>query len=55
VFGDETMTFIKQTSQRAEAFLFGRRTSEFFAGYWDAEKRLAPREKIRATTRSQLP
>ena len=33
VFGDETMTFIDQTYQRADAFLFGRRTYELFAGY----------------------
>src|SRR5947208_10195131 len=38
VFDDETMTFINQTYQRAEAFLFGRRTYELFAGYWGAGK-----------------
>ena len=32
----ETMTFINQTYQRADAFLFGRRTYELFAGYWGA-------------------
>ena len=31
---DETRTFITQTYQRADAFLFGRRTYEFFAGSW---------------------
>ena len=31
---DETRTFITQTYQRAGAFLFGRRTYEFFAGSW---------------------
>jgi dihydrofolate reductase len=31
---DETRTFIGQTYQRADAFLFGRRTYELFAGYW---------------------
>ncbi|WP_169948593.1 dihydrofolate reductase family protein [Microbispora sp. H11081] len=31
---DETHAFIKQTYQRAEAFLFGRRTYELFAGSW---------------------
>ena len=36
VFDDETMTFINQTYQRADAFLFGRRTYELFAGYWGA-------------------
>ena len=33
--GDEdTTTFINQTYQRADAFLFGRRTYELFAGSW---------------------
>ena len=33
--GDEdTTTFIKQTYERADAFLFGRRTYELFAGSW---------------------
>ena len=36
VFDSETMTFIDQTYQRADAFLFGRRTYEVFAGYWGA-------------------
>ena len=36
---DETMTFINQTYQRADAFLFGRRTYDLFAGYWGAEER----------------
>src|SRR5256714_13516909 len=39
VFDNETMTFIDQTYQRADAFLFGRRTYELFAGYWGAEER----------------
>ena len=34
VFDDETTTFITQTYQRADAFLFGRWTYEVFAGYW---------------------
>jgi dihydrofolate reductase len=38
VFDNETMTFINQTYQRADAFLFGRRTYELFAGYWGAGK-----------------
>ena len=33
---NETMTFINQTYQRADAFLFGRRTYELFAGSWGA-------------------
>src|SRR5438093_12475032 len=36
---NETMTFINQTYQRADAFLFGRPTYELFAGYWGAEER----------------
>ena len=36
---DETMTLINETYQRADAFLFGRRTYELFAGYWGAEER----------------
>ncbi len=39
VGANETMTFINQTYQRADAFLFGRRTYELFAGYWGAEER----------------
>ena len=36
---DETMTLINETYQRADAFLFGRRTYELFAGYWGTEER----------------
>ncbi len=39
LFDSEAMTFVDQTYQRADAFLFGRRTYELFAGYWGAEKR----------------
>ncbi len=39
VFDSEAMTFINQTYERADAFLFGRRTYELFAGYWGAEER----------------
>jgi dihydrofolate reductase len=39
VFDDETMALINETYQRADAFLFGRRTYELFAGYWGEEKR----------------
>jgi len=35
----ETMTLINETYRRADAFLFGRRTYELFAGYWGAEQR----------------
>ncbi|HET8873301.1 MAG TPA: dihydrofolate reductase family protein [Gaiellaceae bacterium] len=38
VFDNETFTFINQTYQRADAFLFGRRTYELFAGYWGAKE-----------------
>jgi dihydrofolate reductase len=31
---DDTVTFINQTYRRADAFLFGRRTYELFAGSW---------------------
>jgi len=39
VFDDETLAFIGETYQRADAFLFGRKTYELFAGYWGAEER----------------
>ena len=34
---DDTRTFITETYRRADAFLFGRRTYELFAGYWGAK------------------
>jgi dihydrofolate reductase len=40
VFDDETFALISQTYQRADAFLFGRRTYELFAGYWGAREDL---------------
>jgi len=38
VFDNDTLSFINETYQRADAFLFGRRTYELFAGYWGAGK-----------------
>ena len=37
---DEAMTFVDQVYQRADAFLFGRRTYELFAGYWGVREDL---------------
>jgi dihydrofolate reductase len=34
VFDNEAATFLNQVFQRADAFLFGRRTYEIFAGSW---------------------
>jgi dihydrofolate reductase len=34
LFDSEAMMFVDQVYQRADAFLFGRRTYEFFADYW---------------------
>jgi dihydrofolate reductase len=36
LFDNEAMTFVDQVYRRADAFLFGRRTYELFAGYWGA-------------------
>jgi dihydrofolate reductase len=36
LFDDEAATFLSQVYQRADAFLFGRRTYEIFAGSWGA-------------------
>ena len=35
-FDNEAMTFVDQVYQRADAFLFGRRTYQMFAPYWGA-------------------
>lgn len=40
LFDDEAMTFVEQYYQRADAFLFGRRTYDLFAGYWGAREDL---------------
>src|SRR6266567_7082268 len=34
LFDSDAMTFVNQVYKRADAFLFGRRTYELFAGYW---------------------
>ncbi len=36
LFDNEAATFVNQVYQRADAFLFGRRIYEIFAGYWVA-------------------
>jgi dihydrofolate reductase len=36
LFDDKAETFLGEVYQRADAFLFGRRTYEIFAGYWGA-------------------
>jgi dihydrofolate reductase len=40
LFDREAMTFVDQFYQRADAFLFGRRTYELFAGYWGVREDL---------------
>ncbi len=34
LFDDEAEAYVGQVFQRADAFLFGRKTYEIFAGYW---------------------
>jgi dihydrofolate reductase len=40
LFDNEAMTFVNEVYQRADAFLFGRRTYELFAGYWGVREDL---------------
>jgi dihydrofolate reductase len=40
LFDSEAMTFVNEVYQRADAFLFGRRTYEVFAGYWGVREDL---------------
>jgi dihydrofolate reductase len=34
LFDDDALAFVNEAYQRADAFLFGRRTYDLFAGYW---------------------
>ena len=54
LFDNEAMTFVHEVYQRADAFLFGRRTYELFAGYWGAEERARAAAED-PPNRSQLP
>jgi dihydrofolate reductase len=40
LFDTESISFVQQVYQRADAFLFGRRTYELFAGYWGVREDL---------------
>src|SRR4051794_7776464 len=40
LFDNDAMTLVHQVYQRADAFLFGRRTYELFAGYWGVREDL---------------
>jgi dihydrofolate reductase len=40
LFDSEAMAFVGQFYQRADAFLFGRRTYDLFAGYWGVREDL---------------
>ena len=40
LFDSEAMMFVDEVYQRADAFLFGRRTYELFAGYWGVREDL---------------
>jgi dihydrofolate reductase len=42
LFDDELMAFVNGVYQRADAFLFGRRTYELFAGYWGVRADINP-------------
>ena len=37
LFDDEAIAFVNEFYQRADAFLFGRRTYDLFAGYWGVQ------------------
>jgi dihydrofolate reductase len=40
LFDSEAMAFVDEFYERADAFLFGRRTYELFAGYWGVREDL---------------
>jgi dihydrofolate reductase len=40
LFDSESMAFVGEFYQRADAFLFGRRTYDLFAGYWGVREDL---------------
>ena len=40
LFDDEALSFVHEVYQRADGFLFGRRTYELFAGYWGVREDL---------------
>src|ERR671938_655267 len=40
LFDNEAMAYVQQVYQRADAFLFGRRTYDLFAGYWGVRQDL---------------
>jgi len=40
LFDNEALTFVNEFYQHADAFLFGRRTYDLFAGYWGVQKDL---------------
>jgi dihydrofolate reductase len=42
LFDSEAETFLGEVYQRADAFLFGRRTYEIFAGYWGVRPDAGP-------------
>jgi dihydrofolate reductase len=42
LFDNEAETFLSEVYQRADAFLFGRRTYEIFAGYWGVRADSSP-------------
>src|ERR671936_1027041 len=42
LFDNEAATCVNQVYQRADAFLFGRRTYEIFAGYWGVRTDSSP-------------